>query len=273
VTRLSRRPRTRAKRRDSNCSTRVGNNLLKLGPEGADVAGYRHRCKSSLSLSAQRSLGSRGQQQLASQLRTDLQRVNAFNTSPLSFANANELRGVFAALTRKAIEGFGPSITAMFPVGGWAQYALRRHSELSAPISTFRDFSTANHPIENSADADAYLARLQSYPKQLGRRTRPHAGCSALPASYRLRFLIEPKALAQIGLSAKAAKDGGSLVEIDRAGRTKTKKHSGRLGRTCAKRSQSRKVAPALDRQLQELQVQKSDGNERRGHVGAAQGR
>src|SRR5688572_18719140 len=94
--------------------------------------------------------------------------------------------------------------------------------------------------------------RLQSYPRQLdGELERMQAARAAglVPPA----FLID-KALPQMGLSAKAARQGGSLVEsIER----RTKNIPGNWGER-ARSIAAQEVAPALDRQLQELQAQRA---------------
>ena len=110
----------------------------------------------------------------------------------------------------------------------------------------------AEHRIENAADADAYLARMQSYAKQadgeLGRIQAARAKGLVPPA-----FLID-KAVAQLSLSIKNAREGGTLVEsIER--RTKN------IPGTWAERARAiaaKEIAPALERQLAELKAQRA---------------
>jgi hypothetical protein len=73
-----------------------GNNLLKLSPEGATSLGIDTGERASYrSLLSDRS--AQGQQQIASQLRNELQRVNAFDTSRLSFATRTSFEVVRSA--------------------------------------------------------------------------------------------------------------------------------------------------------------------------------
>jgi uncharacterized protein (DUF885 family) len=112
-------------------------------------------------------------------------------------------------------------------------------------------FLDSDHPIENAADAEAYLARLKGYPKQLdGELLRMQAARAAglVPPA----FLID-KAISQMTLSVKNARNGGSLVEsIER----RTKNIPGTWVAD-ARKIAAQEVAPALDRQLQELQAQR----------------
>jgi hypothetical protein len=102
------------------------------------------------------------------------------------------------------------------------------------------------------ADAEAYVVRLQSYAKQLDGETGRMKDARALglvpPA-----FLVD-KALGQIRLSAKNAREGGSLVEsIER--RTKT------IPGDWVKRARTitaQEVAPALERQIVELEAERA---------------
>ena len=95
-------------------------------------------------------------------------------------------------------------------VGGWRNtpYVVIQNVGAYLDIPRFLD---AEHRIENAADAEAYLARLQSYAKQLdgelGRIQAARAAGLVPPA-----FLID-KALGQMTLSAKNAREGGTLVE------------------------------------------------------------
>jgi uncharacterized protein (DUF885 family) len=113
-------------------------------------------------------------------------------------------------------------------------------------------FLDSDHRIENAADAEAYLARLHSYAKQLdGELERIKAAREAglVPPA----FLLD-KALQQINLSAQNARAGGSLVEsIER----RSKKIPGdwtSRARTIA----AQEIAPALDRQIRELEAQRA---------------
>src|SRR4029077_5145513 len=103
-------------------------------------------------------------------------------------------------------------------------------------------FIDSDHRIETAADADAYLARLQSYARQLDGeigRIQAARGKGLVPPS----FLID-KALSQMRLSAKGAREGGSLVEsIER--RTKAKAIAGNWAER-AKAIAEKEIAPAL---------------------------
>jgi uncharacterized protein (DUF885 family) len=226
----------------------IADNLLRLGPEGATSLGIDTGARAALR-SQLTDRSAQGQQQIANQLRADLERIKALNTSGLPHATRTSIEVVRSAYTT-SLEGFALPYGDV-AVGGWRNtpYVVIQNVGAYLDIPRFLD---AEHRIENAADAEAYLARLQSYAKQLdGELGRIQAARAAglVPPG----FLID-KALAQMTLSAKSAREGGVLVEslerrvknipgnwIDRA-------------RTVA----AQEVAPALDRQLAELKAQRA---------------
>jgi uncharacterized protein (DUF885 family) len=226
----------------------IADNLLRFGPEGATSLGIDTGARAALR-SQLTDRSAQGQQQIANQLRADLERIKALDTSGLPHATRTSIEVVRSAYTT-SLEGFALPYGDV-AVGGWRNtpYVVIQNVGAYLDIPRFLD---AEHRIENAADAEAYLARLQSYAKQLdGELGRIQAARAAglVPPG----FLID-KALAQMTLSAKSAREGGVLVEslerrvknipgnwIDRA-------------RTVA----AQEVAPALDRQLAELKAQRA---------------
>jgi uncharacterized protein (DUF885 family) len=226
----------------------VADNLLRLLPESATSLGVDTGPRAALrSQLADRS--AEGQQRLSKQVRADLDRVNAFNTAGLSHATRTSLEVVRSAYAT-ALEGFALPYGDI-TVGGWRNtpYVVIQNVGAYLDIPRFLD---SDHRIDTAADADAYLARLQSYAKglagELG-RMQAARGAGLVPPA----FLID-KALAQMTLSAKNARAGGSLVEsLER--RTKNMPGSwADRARTIA----AKEIAPALDRQLAELQAQRA---------------
>src|SRR5215831_16324816 len=141
----------------------IADNLLRLSPESATSLGIDTGTRSSLrSQLSDRS--AQGQQQIANQLRTDLQRANTFNVSALSHAARTSFEVVRSAYA-KAIEGFALPYGDV-PVGGWRNTPYVVIQNVGAYLDVPR-FLDNEHPIEDTVDAEAYLARLQSYPKQL----------------------------------------------------------------------------------------------------------
>jgi uncharacterized protein (DUF885 family) len=182
-------------------------------------------------------------------VRTDLERVKAFDTAGLSHAMRTSVEVVRSAYA-PALEGFALPYGDI-TVGGWRNTPYVVIQNVGAYLDVPR-FLDSEHRIDTADDADAYLARLQSYPKQLdgelGRMQAARAAGLVPPA-----FLID-KALAQMTLSAKGAREGGGLVEsIER--RTKA------IPGTWAERARTiavKDVAPALERQLAELRAQRA---------------
>ena len=191
-----------------------------------------------------------GKKRIADQVRTDLERVNAFDASKLSYKTRTSIEVVKSAYAT-ALEGF--ALPYGDPtVGSWRNtpYVVIQNVGAYLDIPRFLD---SDHRIENAGDAEAYLTRLQSYAKQLdGELGRIQAAreIGLVPPA----FLLD-KALGQLGLSLKAAREGGSVVEsIDR--RTKEKGIQGNWAeraRTVAKQE----IAPALEQQHNELQAQR----------------
>src|SRR5262245_8542205 len=222
--------------------------LLRLFPESATSLGIDTGPRAALrSQLADRS--EEGKQRVAKQVRADLDRVNAFDTAGLSHAARTSVAVVRSAYAT-ALEGFALPYGDI-TVGGWRNtpYVVIQNVGAYLDIPRFLD---AEHPIENAADAEAYLARLQSYVKQLdGERGRIQAAraLGLVPPD----FLID-KAIAQMTLSAKGARDGGGLVEsIER----RTKNIAGNWAER-ARTIATREVVPALERQLEELRAQRS---------------
>ena len=141
----------------------VADNLLRLLPESATSLGIDTGARAALrSQLADRS--AEGQQRVAKQLRADLERVNAFNTSGLSHAVRTSFEVVRSAYAT-SLEGFALPYGDI-TVGGWRNtpYVVIQNVGAYLDIPRFLD---SDHRIENATDAEAYLARLQSYAKQL----------------------------------------------------------------------------------------------------------
>ena len=227
----------------------IGENYLRFAPESATSLGIDTGARAALrSQLADRSRG--GQQKIASQVRQDLDRAKAFDTSGLSHATRTSVEVVRSAY-QTAAEGFALPYGDI-TVGSWRNtpYVVIQNVGAYLDIPRFLD---SDHPIENAADAEAYLARLQSYAKQLDGelgRIQAARGKGLVPPA----FLID-KALAQMRMSAKNARDGGSLVESI-ARRTKAKSIPGNWARARAAIA-AQEIAPALDRQIAELEAQR----------------
>src|SRR5262249_58453122 len=143
-------------------------------------------------------------------------------------------------------------------VGGWRNTPYVVIQNVGAYLDVPR-FLDSDHRIDTAADAEAYLARMQSYAKQLGgelgRMQEARAAGLVPPA-----FLID-KAMAQLTLSLKNARDGGSIVEsiVRRTNATENATdHTGSDGKipgNWADRAHTiavQEIAPALEEQLHE---------------------
>jgi uncharacterized protein (DUF885 family) len=227
---------------------RVADDLLRLSPESATSLGIDTGARAALrSQLADRS--AEGRQRLAKQIRADLERVKAVDTSGLSPAVRTSLDVVRSAYTT-SLEGFALPYGDI-TVGGWRNTPYVVIQNVGAYLDVPR-FLDSDHPIENAADAEAYLARLQSYAKQLvgelGRMQSARALGLVPPA-----FLID-KALGQLSLSAKNARQGGTLVNsIER----RTKNIPGSWAER-AKTIAAQEVAPALEQQIRELETERA---------------
>ena len=222
-------------------------NLLRLAPESATSLGIDTGRRAAL----RSQLGDRsaaGRETLSKQVRSDLERLTTLDTPRLSPATRTSVEVVRSAY-QTSLEGFQLPYGDT-TVGGWrnSPYVVIQNVGAYLDVPRFLD---SDHPIENAADAEAYLARLESYAKQLdGELGRMEAarGMGLVPP----RFLID-KAVAQLNLSAGSARGGGSLVDsIAR----RTKKISGNWTER-ARALAAQKIAPALERQVRELEAER----------------
>src|SRR5689334_21526248 len=141
----------------------IAANLLQLQPESATSLGIDTGARATLRAQlADRSEA--GKQRLAAQVRTDLERVRTFNTDGLSHAMRTSVDVVRSAYTT-ALEGFAVPYGDI-TVGGWRNTPYVVIQNVGAYLDVPR-FLDSYHRIDNAADAEAYLSRLQSYAKQL----------------------------------------------------------------------------------------------------------
>jgi uncharacterized protein (DUF885 family) len=225
-------------------------NLLRLWPESATslgidtgrLASYRYR------------LGDRsaaGERRVAATVAADLARAEAVETSALSFPTRTSIEVVRSAY-RTTLQGFALPYGDV-AVGGWRNSPYVVIQNTGAYIDT-PQFLDTDHPVDNRADAEAYLSRLSQYPGQLdgelGRMRSARARGLVPPA-----FLID-KAIAQLTIAAKGASDGGSLVD-SLVRRTKEKGIAGDW-EARARRNVTKEVLPAFKRQIGELQAERA---------------
>jgi uncharacterized protein (DUF885 family) len=226
----------------------VAGNLLNLFPDTATSLGLDTGARASLRAKLT-DRSAEGQRKIADQVRADLNRVSALKTDGLSHAVRTSVEVVKSAYTT-ALAGFALPYGDI-TVGGWRNTPYVVIQNVGAYLDVPR-FLDSDHRIEDAADAEAYIERLQSYAKQLdgelGRMQAARAAGLVPPA-----FLVD-KALAQIRVSAKNARDGGTLVDSIAA---RTKNIPGNWADR-ARTISTKDVAPALDRQIAELNAQRA---------------
>jgi uncharacterized protein (DUF885 family) len=227
----------------------IAENLLRLSPESATSLGIDKGDRAYLrSQLADRS--GIGQQRLAQTLRSDLARANAIDVSALSHSVKTSVEVVRSAYSN-ALEGFMQPYGDV-AVGSWRNTPYVVIQNVGAYLDVPR-FLDAEHQIETRDDAEAYIARLRSYPDQLD-------GELGRVIMARYKGLIPPdflldKALKQLNQSLDGARKGGGLVEsIER--RTRDKNIPGDWAGQAREIAQQ-KVAPALERQIAELTLQR----------------
>ncbi|HEX8212461.1 MAG TPA: DUF885 domain-containing protein [Longimicrobium sp.] len=241
-------PATDADRNAIVLLDRIGNDLLNLFPESATSLGLDVGARAELRARlADRSPA--GQRRVAQQLRADLGQLAAVDASRLSHAVRTSVEVVRSAYTT-ALEGFALPYGDI-TVGGWRNTPYVVIQNVGAYLDVPR-FLDSDHTVENAADAEAYLARLQSYARQLDgelERVREARAVGLVPPA----FLLD-KALPQMRLSAQGARAGGMLVEsLERRTRNIPGDWAGR-----ARRIAAQEIAPALDRQIRELEAQRA---------------
>jgi uncharacterized protein (DUF885 family) len=230
----------------------VANNLLRLYPTQATSLGVDTGALAALrSKLPDRSMA--GQRRVADTVRADLARVEALDTSALSFPVRTSVEVAKYAFRTK-LEGltlpYGDA-----PVAGdaWRNTPYVVIQNVGAYIDT-PQFLDTDHPVENGADAEAYLSRLAQYPHQLDgelSRMRDARAKGLVPPT----FLIE-KALSQLGIALKNTQQGGTIVD-SLVRRTKEKKIPGNWDAR-ARKIATAEVAPALQRQIDELRAERA---------------
>ena len=227
----------------------IAENLLRQSPESATSLGIDKGERAALRSQLSDRSGI-GQQRLAQTIRSDLARANAIDTSRLSHSVRTSVEVVRSAYST-ALEGFQLPYGDV-AVGGWRNTPYVVIQNVGAYLDVPR-FLDSEHQINTAADADAYIARLESYPKQLDNELgrvlmARHKGL--IPPA----FLID-KALTQLKASTEGARKGGGMVEsIER--RTREKNIPGNWAER-ARAIAQKDVVPALERQIAELTLQR----------------
>ena len=229
--------------------------LLRDSPEGATGLGIDKDGRADLKSKLQ-DRSPAGIAGTAALLRSSLTRLAAIDGAALSPAMAINVDVVRTSFEIGAA-GFA------FPygdvsVGGWRNSPYVVAQNVGAFLDTPRMLDS-QHQIENRADAEAYLARLDSYGAQLDgetERLRSAGGMGVIAPD----FLLD-KTLRQIRTSR-----AGTIAEWDIV--TSIARRSADFGGDFAARAEriaAARVAPALDRQIAELERHRARADDRAG--------
>jgi uncharacterized protein (DUF885 family) len=223
-------------------------NFLRLKPERATSLGVDIGARAGLRQKLE-DRSSAGVNRFASMLKADLARAEALDSSALSFSTRTSVEVVKSAY-RTALEGFA------LPYGDvpvdWRNTPYVVIQNVGAYIDTPK-FLDTDHPIETKADAEAYLTRLAQYPTQLDGelgRLRAARAQGLVPPN----FLID-KALSQLRLALANAQKGDGIVD-SLVRRAQAKGVAGDWDAR-ARKIVTEAVAPALQRQIAELQAER----------------
>ena len=190
-----------------------------------------------------------GQARIAAHVRDRLARLRAIRLDTLSPATRTDVE-VARTSHELAADGFA------FPFGDMAMMNSNwsyRNSPYAVAQNTGSfvetpDFLDSNHKVENSADADAYLARLEAYAANLDgetQRLRHDAGIGVIAPA----FLLD-KTLAQMArVQGQPVDQWVPVASIARRTQDMAGDHAARAAAIVRD-----KVAPALTRQVAELQ-------------------
>lgn len=229
--------------------------LLRLSPEGATSLGIDTGAHADLrSLLGDRSPS--GQSAIVALLRKGLAQVQGIDPSALDHATRTSLAVVKSAFG-VALDGFALPYGDV-AVGGWRNTPYVVIQNVGAYLDTPR-FLDGDHPVRDSADAEAYLARLAAMPGQLDGELERLASAGRIGA-IAPSFLLD-KAIRQMEHTLADARAGGDIVQ-SLVRRTAT--IPGEWERR-AKSIATGPVAAALERQLAELKAQRARASDAAG--------
>ncbi|WP_404481314.1 DUF885 domain-containing protein [Novosphingobium sp. BL-52-GroH] len=191
-----------------------------------------------------------GRQAYAATLRQGFAAVRALDATGLDHSTRTSLAVVRSAFST-ALDGFALPYGDV-AVGGWRNTPYVVIQNVGAYLDTPK-FLDADHPVKTREDADAYVARLARFDRQLDgelERIRAATDMGLVPPD----FLLD-RAIAQMASTITDARaDGGGLVTSIE---TRTSAMTGTWGAD-AKRIVAAQVVPALERQLAELKRQRT---------------
>jgi uncharacterized protein (DUF885 family) len=225
----------------------ITEHMLNLSPETATGLNLDKGARAAL----RHQLGDRseiGQRRFAVTIRNDLAMIDALDLSGLTPSTRTSLQVVQSAY-RTGLKGFALPYGDV-AVGGWRNTPYVVIQNVGAYLDVPR-FLDSDHSIANAADAEAYLARLESYAVQLdgeSLRLTAASAAGAIPPA----FLLD-KAMTQMRASLDGALKGGGLVESIERRTTAIPGNWAERARAIARQ----KIAPALARQLAVLGEQR----------------
>ncbi len=230
-------------------------NLLRHEPERATSLGVDTGEHAALR-GKLKDLSPEGLEALAGTLRADLARVRATDTSGFDPATRTSFEVVESAYAN-ALDGFAQPYGDV-AIGSWRNAPYVVIQNVGGYID-FPRFLDSDHPVRDTADAEAYLSRLEAIPSRLDgelERVRAAAGMGVIPPDFLLA-----KAISQLEASVADARGGGGLVDslVRKAGEANVAGDWEARARPVV----SGPIAAALERQLEELKRQqpRADGD------------
>ena len=230
-------------------------NLLRHEPERATSLGVDTGEHAALR-GKLKDLSPEGLEALAGTLRADLARVRATDTSGFDPATRTSFEVVESAYAN-ALDGFAQPYGDV-AIGSWRNAPYVVIQNVGGYID-FPRFLDSDHPVRDTADAEAYLSRLEAIPSQLDgelERVRAAAGMGVIPPDFLLA-----KAISQLEASVADARNGGGMVDslVRKAGEANVAGDWAARARPIV----SGPIAAALERQLEELKRQqpRADGD------------
>jgi len=189
-----------------------------------------------------------GVARIAAMLREDLQQVEAVDAAGLDPATRTSM-AVVASAYRTALDGFALPYGDV-AVGGWRNTPYVVIQNVGAYLDTPR-FLDADHPVQNSEDAEAYLARLAAMAGQLDgelERMRAAGAMGLVPPDVLL-----DRTITQMRQTITGARRGDLAQSLARRATAFPGDWDKRAQQTV-----TRAVLPALERQLAELEAQRA---------------
>jgi uncharacterized protein (DUF885 family) len=186
---------------------------------------------------------------------SQLARLRAFDRASLSGMDAINYESVLYSLEVE------DSANRRFDFGGsgtGAPYVLT-HSRLT--FHSLSQFLANQHRIEASADADAYIARMEAVPRAIDEETdraREDAGKGVIPPDF-----ILDKAISQSAAALQTPPDQALIVTALERKARETGLSTGHAA--VARDIYARRITPALERQIEALQAMRRSATSQAG--------